>query len=224
MSNHKEIFADYASEYLLQKRALGDELSDEAHRAIEEIFTERGEHLPARPSRPIIFADPKPPLGKSRRALTMVVWGIIALVSTVIAHAIARTWIGLLVTVCIVVYFVFDWLRKGALTPDQRKAEEDESKAGEQGLNELMISSANGNLTRVKEIVTFGIDVNARSNSGATALMYAARNNHLPVVECLLSAGADINASSTKGSTATTIAKKSGHSELVVYLEQHGAR
>ena len=127
-------------------------------------------------------------------------------------------------TVCIVVYFVFDWLRKGALTPDQRKAEEDESKAGEQGLNELMISSANGNLTRVKEIVTFGIDVNARSNSGATALMYAARNNHLPVVECLLSAGADINASSTKGSTATTIAKKSGHSELVVYLEQHGAR
>lgn len=224
MNNHKEIFAEYASEYLLQKRALGSELSDEAHKAIEEIFAERGEFLPPRPSRPILIADPTASIGKTRGVLTMVVWLTIALVASVLAHALARTWIGVLVSMCIVVYLIFGWLRRGAMTSEQRKIEEDERKAEELGLNELMVFSANGNLTRVKELVMFGADVNARSDSGATALMYAVRNNHLPVVEFLLSAGADIKATATKGSTAAAIAKKCGYVELSAYLEQHDAQ
>lgn len=44
----KDYYSQYSSEYLLERRALGPELSDEAHGAIERIFEERGEHLPLR--------------------------------------------------------------------------------------------------------------------------------------------------------------------------------
>ncbi|MDM0028118.1 hypothetical protein [Variovorax saccharolyticus] len=45
----KEQYSPCSSEYLLKRRALGSELASEAHDAIEEIFRERGEHLPPRP-------------------------------------------------------------------------------------------------------------------------------------------------------------------------------
>lgn len=48
MSALKDYYSQYRSEYLLERRALGAELSDEAHRAIEQVFEERGEHLPLR--------------------------------------------------------------------------------------------------------------------------------------------------------------------------------
>ena len=46
MADYKTQFADYSSEYLLEKRALGDELHPDAHKAIEEIMAERGEKIP----------------------------------------------------------------------------------------------------------------------------------------------------------------------------------
>lgn len=57
MNKYKEQFDNYTSEVLLEKRALGDELDAEAHKAIEEIFAERNEYLPAIPSKPIIVND-----------------------------------------------------------------------------------------------------------------------------------------------------------------------
>ncbi len=221
MSTYKEKFADYASDYLLQKRALGDELSDEAHKAIEEIFAERGEQLPPRPSKPIFLA--KPSASKAEHMLKLVAVLVLMAASIGVAKQLAHTWVGILISVCFVAYLVIASLRKRTLTPVQREAEENEKKAKEEGLNELMVSAANGNLLRVKELVAFGIDVNTQSLSGTTPLMYAARNNHLPVAQFLLRAGADVRATSKNGSTATAIAKKFGFSELAAYLEQHGA-
>lgn len=57
MSEFKKQFSDLSSEYLLELRARGDEQSDESHRAIEEIFAERGEHLPEKPKAPIFMAS-----------------------------------------------------------------------------------------------------------------------------------------------------------------------
>lgn len=60
------------------------------------------------------------------------------------------------------------------------------------GCNPLMIAAENGELTRVRELLGKGADVNARS-SGYTALMLAAAAGHLEVVKALLNAGADAN-------------------------------
>jgi len=48
MSVLKDHYSQYTSEYLLKRRTLGVDLSDEAHSAIERIFEERGESLPPR--------------------------------------------------------------------------------------------------------------------------------------------------------------------------------
>jgi hypothetical protein len=224
MNTYKKTFAEYASDYLLQKRALGNDLSDEAHEAIEEIFAERGEQLPARPTKPIFISDKKLPSSRIESGLKMALLFGLVLLSIALAKALAHTWVGILVTIIIVSYATFDWFRKKSLTVEQRLEEENSTRAEEDGLNELMISSADGNLFRAKELIAFGINVNAQSNSGTTALMYAARNGHLPLIELLVSSGAEINKSSHKGSTAFAIAQKFGHADLCAYLEKLGTK
>jgi hypothetical protein len=218
LSDHKQLFAGYDSQYLLQKRALGDELSDEAHKAIEEIFAERGEELPPRPQKPIVIDQASAFERPKDRSLRVVISIALFLAAAILAKMTAQSWIGLAVAVCCVIYLGMEWLRKETLTPEQREAE----KAGALGLNELMIAAADGDLVRVQELIAFGVDLDAKSSSGTTALMNAARNNRLQVVEILVAAGADVTAKSVKGSSALTIAKNSGHQELAAYLEQCG--
>lgn len=224
MTTYKEMFADFTSEHLLEKRALGDELSDEAHKAIEEIFAERGEELPPRPHRPVSISVSRASTGKSEtyfRSAGLILLGLIVMG---ISKQLAHTWVGVLIALCLGVYALFERQRRSSLTPDERSAEKNEQLAEADGLNELMISAAGGDLVRVKELVSFGADVNARTISGTTALMYSVRNNHIPVVQFLLSASADVNATSIKASTANSIARKFGHVELAALLEKHGAR
>ncbi len=224
MTTYKDMFADFTSEHLLEKRALGNDLSDEAHKAIEAIFAERGEDLPPRPLRPVSISEPRASTGKSAgyfRSAGLILLGLMVMG---ISKQLAHTWVGVVIALCLGGYALFEWQRKSSLTPDERSAEENEQKVEADGLNELMISAADGDLVRVKELVSFGADVNARSISGTTALMYAVRNNHIPVVQFLLSASADVNATSTKASTAISIARKFGHDELASLLEKYGAR
>lgn len=221
MNDFKKQFSDLTSEYLLQLRARGDGLSDEAHQAIEEIFTERGERLPAKPKTSIFIANngaPTSGTGKFSKSATLIILGLLGLV---MAKAFAHTWVGVLITVGVVIYFVANWFRRQKLTPAQREREDNEKKAEEEGLTEIMVCAANGNLDRIRELVEYGGDVNTRSLSGTTALMYAARNNHLAIVDFLISAGADPKLKSDKKSTAMDIAKKFGHLEIAARLEQH---
>ena len=217
MSNFKEMFAGYTSDYLLQKRALGGELSDDAHKAIEEIFAERGEDLPPRPTAPIFIADVKEPTGRVGGGFKAVALLGVVLLSMGAGKALAHTWIGILVAIAVVVYATVEWCRKQSLTSDEREKEENAQKAEQEGLNELMIVAAEGNLVRAKELVAFGTSVNAQSYSGTTALMYAVRNGHLPVVQLLVTSGADINRSSNKGTTALAIARKFGFPSLLKF-------
>jgi len=217
MNSYKALFADYSSEVLLEKRALGDELADEAHAAIEEIFNERGERLPPKPSKPIIFDTPET---KGDRRLKLL--GIFAFVFAMmtLAGAITHSWIVYPVAIFLFGYVVFKSAWKDSLSPEAME----DVKAKEDGLTEIMVSAARGDILRVKELVAFGIDVNSQSKVGTSALMYAAKNNHLPVVEFLLSAGAIVGAKSDKGSSALSLAEQSGHVELVTFLRLHGAQ
>lgn len=223
MNEFKKQFSDFSSEYLLELRARGDDLSDEAHRAIEALFAERGERLPAKPTKPIFIAKDATPTGSTERFFKFGGFILLALVVNAIAKQLAHTWVGVLITLFMVIYFVVNWLRRQTLTPNEKEREDIERKAQDEGLTELMVCAANGNLARIRELVEFGGNVNSKSIAGTTALMYAARNNHLAIVEFLLEAGADPTLKSEKQSTAIDIARKFGHSEIAACLEQHAA-
>lgn len=209
MNNHKDTFVNYSSEALLEKRALGNELSDDAHKAIEEIFAERDEKLPAKPSKPILLDSLETKGDKTLRH-----FGVIAFFfgAAVLAKVIINSWLVFLIAIICAVFYAFKWIRGSSRTP--------ENQAEEEGLTEMMICAANGDLDRLKELVSFGVDVNAQSNLGTSALMYAVKNNHIAVVDFLLGVGANARLISAKGSTALSIAEKFQHDDLVIFLKR----
>lgn len=221
MNNFKETFANYTSEHLLEKRALGDDLADEAHKAIEEIFAERGEYLPPKPIQAIDVERQKQ---TNRSWFEMGGWIFLLLFINGIAKEMAHTWIGVLFTVVFIAVAVIKWLHKQTLTKEELEVVKERQKIADDGLYEIMVAAAKGDLQRVKELLDFGADANVVSVNGATALMYAARNNHLEIAQKLINAGAKVNVVNDKKSTALSIATKQNHTEMVELLTQHGAR
>ena len=211
-------FERYTSTYLLKRRALGDELSDEAHRAIEEIFAERGEHLPPRPSAPILESDITRAPSKTTLALKTGAVLVFCLVAIGFAKAMAHTSAGFALAAIAVVYLLFDRAWRASLTSEQQAEEKSTEIAQRDKLNPLMLASADGDFVRVQELVSFGQDVNVLSLAGTTALMYAARNGHLHVIQFLLQHGADATIKSDSGVTALTLATKFGHNDVAQAL------
>lgn len=218
MNNFKETFSQYTSDHLLEKRALGNELAIEAHLAIEEIFAERGEFLPPRPIKPVNLKLTIQPKNTKFSKTIQIIGVLLAMVfATTVAKLTPKPW-GFLIAGAWICYFLIYWIRKNSLTDEQATKEEDDKRAEEEGILELMLVSANGDLARVIELLNFGADVNARSNNNSTALMFASRNNYLDIVKLLVKNGADINAKNDKGSTAISIANAYGHQSVVDYL------
>jgi hypothetical protein len=68
--------------------------------------------------------------------------------------------------------------------------------------NELVLAVQNGNIDRVKQLITQNVDVNKKDeNEGVTALHLAVRNGSKDIVELLLNAGAKVNARDTERRT-----------------------
>jgi ankyrin repeat protein len=63
-----------------------------------------------------------------------------------------------------------------------------DSKNGLNG-NAVMVASFNGHLAVVKELVSKGADVNAKTKDGWTELKIASKQGHLKIVELLKKAG-----------------------------------
>ncbi len=93
------MFNDYSTEYLLERRALGDEINDKAHAAIEDVLAARGVAIPPRPSAPILAnsIQKRPPLFKQWSF-----WGglLLAFVALAAGKMLAQTWIGYVYTAC----------------------------------------------------------------------------------------------------------------------------
>ncbi len=83
-------------------------------------------------------------------------------------------------------------------------------------LDELIKSSAAGDLSRVQALLAANGHVNAEMDKGDTALFYASENGHLGVVRALLAAKSDVNAKMDNGGeTALIVASEHGHLEVV---------
>lgn len=91
-------------------------------------------------------------------------------------------------------------------------------------LNKSLIDAAkNGNIVKVKELISRGADVNAKTNQNATALIYASLNGHTETVKELIAKGADLNAKTNEGFTAIMYASQNGHTDVVKELIEKGA-
>lgn len=222
MNGYKANFENYSSEYLIQKRALGSELAEAAHLAIEEIFKERGEALPPRPTKPIDAA--KIQRDQRRRGVGDKFLGFVVLVSAMVVAKMLSKMFGLLIFVAYAIYWVFNWVRKRGLTEEERAREHEAKQIQEECLTELMVCAAQGGVQRVKELIAYGADVDRTALNGSTALIYAVRNNQIESVKALLTAGADITIKTDKGDTALQIAQRFGHNEIADVLAHHARR
>lgn len=215
MRNIKETFSQYTNEALLERRALGDQLSEEAHQAIEDIFNERGEILPPRPMSSILH-------GKDRWADRGFVekfgWIIAVGAVIIISKALAHTWLGIPLSILIICVWGVSRIRKSTLSKEDGKRDQEAQVANEEGLTDLMVAAAEGNVQRAEDLINYGADVNAKSLNGSTPLMYAARNNNASIIELLLNHGADSGVTNLNKSTALSIAQNFKQYEAIAIL------
>ena len=98
-------------------------------------------------------------------------------------------------------------------------------KPSEQSRRQLVHACRDGNLERVRYIVTTlktAVDWPGNEIEGS-ALWNAAWNNHLPVVEFLVEAGASVDLVSWRGESALVGAASRGNIAVVTYLVSKGA-
>jgi hypothetical protein len=97
---------------------------------------------------------------------------------------------------------------RGKMAQLERDDEESDKRAREVMLWEFI---GNGDVEKVKMVLGFGVDVNAKDKDGWTPLMWAAVKGHENCVSALISGGASVNAKSSDGWTALLLSAKKGH-------------
>lgn len=218
MNQFLDQYRNLSTTYLLERRALGpDGLVPDAHAAIEEILRERSVPIPPIPSR-VISSESSESEPRRSRIATGIVFAVVAVISAAFAKQFAMTWIGLLFTVGLCIFWVAEWFRRQKLSESERASEDEAQHAKRDGLTDLMQSSAAGDLARVEELLAYKVNVNAVSEIGSTALMYAAKNGHEMIVDRLLRAGANPSLRTKKGSSAADLARNAGHNRTVQIL------
>ena len=85
-----------------------------------------------------------------------------------------------------------------------------------------------GKIEAVKQHLTDGVGVNAKSERGRTPLHSAAREGHKEVIELLIAKGADVNAKVVSGPkqglTPLDAANETNHPEIADLLRKHGGK
>ncbi len=88
---------------------------------------------------------------------------------------------------------------------------------------DLLRASAAGNISRVRELIKAGADVNAKTKDGETVLMWASFSGHVDTARELIKAGADLNAKQKDGETVLMMAAGEGHTDTTKELIKAGA-
>ena len=86
-------------------------------------------------------------------------------------------------------------------------------------------ASKYGNIEAVKQHLSAGVDVNAKTKTyGRTPLRWAAWGGHKEIVELLIAKGADVNAQLDDGWTPLNFAIDFKKTEIVDLLRKHGGK
>ena len=100
-----------------------------------------------------------------------------------------------------------------------------EPKLGVSGDKYLIHKTANiGNVERVKQLLSSGVDIELRNNAGGTPLHAASANGRIEVVKLLISKGANVNAQNIQGGTPLNLAIGRNHREVADFLRQNNGK
>lgn len=80
-----------------------------------------------------------------------------------------------------------------------------------------------GDADIMRDLLSRGIDPNARDRHGQTGLMLAAQAGYLPAVHLLIDHGVDLNATAKFGLSAVMLAVIADHKEIAQALARAGA-
>ena len=83
---------------------------------------------------------------------------------------------------------------------------------------QLIESSKNGNLEKVKELIEKGVNLNFQNNMGDTALILSIEHNREEVARLLINKGADVNVQENTNNTALMRAARHGRLEIIKLL------
>jgi hypothetical protein len=92
------------------------------------------------------------------------------------------------------------------------------------GYSPLMLAVYAGNKEAAELLLKLGADPNSHDFGGNTILMGAAFKGNQDLVELLLAAGADVHAQNHAGLSALDFARTFGRSQVVLHLQQWGAK
>lgn len=194
-------------EWLLAARGRGPEHNADTHAMIESEMISRGLNVPAIPTHPVRFVL-KATWG--HRIVVFLGLALIAIVATVTPK------FGVFASVVVfsiafVVAFVMNQINgkrlPSPLSKDERTAL---NKGSSDGVTELMIVAASGNVGRTVDLLNYGASVHDVTKSGLTPLMYAAGSGQIATYAELLKHGANADARSKRGLTAIEIAEERG--------------
>ncbi len=89
---------------------------------------------------------------------------------------------------------------------------------------EFFAAIENGDVPKVREFISAGVDINVEDDDGNTALLTASWSGNKEIVELLLANGADVNyETDAYFYTALMRASGQGHAEIARLLLNHGA-
>jgi hypothetical protein len=88
---------------------------------------------------------------------------------------------------------------------------------------QLLQSAKTGDLSRVRDLLSRGVAVDAADRRGMTPLMWAAAGGHTEVVRQLLDGGAAVDRRAADGTTALMLAAANGFTDIVRALVLDGA-
>ncbi|KAM7212203.1 potassium channel AKT1 [Rhypophila decipiens] len=87
----------------------------------------------------------------------------------------------------------------------------------------MLEAASDGDVDRVAELISLGMDVNVRDRWGWSPLSMCGYGGHAAVARILLDHGADLDIIDVDGDTPTSLAVQRGHAELVIMFDEERA-